>query len=708
MKKIVNKVFEKIRVLKIWLEVHHVETYAKIPVFALIAFLWIYLMTGSLKTSLVHLMSGFVVAGIRFILLDYPRLRGKSIRFRNNFSCEFSFVFVSVVSFCATLSLADELVTLVAAITWILLYISFARLQRLIEWVFGGVLPFCILLYAEYMQDNLQIAGRYLFKTEEVDRFGYALGLLFIIFVTLFFRTVFNNKRIGYYVAGFLFGLLSIVNFFVCAYTAQPFTLSDIKIAATAAGVMKAQAIEFSDWIRFAIGMLLLGLYFVIVTIVYKRKQPKQKTSRRIISTTLVCAMTVAIFFMSGFLGNKVLLYQGHIKYGFIGNFYFTMTNRIDIPRDAKDYVIEDRNDPGDYAPNVIIIMNEAFSDLEATFDISLSEDPLKYFHELQDNYPHGITYSSVKGNNTCSSEWELLSGSPTALTAKGAMIYKDIDNQMRSIVSLFNSRGYETLGMHPYYGFGYNRDNVYRNLGFDQIVFIESMDQDLDKYRGFVTDEENYKLLIEKYEENEAAGDDPFFCFNITMQNHGAYKTQQDDTVYIKGGKKYSDVNTYLSGLRYSDEALKMLLSYFERVEEDTIILIFGDHQPLIDNIFYEDVFGKSYASLTLDELKDVYATPYLIWANYDLNHEAAPETTSNCYLTNILFEVGGIPKSTWLNMVNEYQKSYPVITEIFALDHQGKMFETRTLLQSKKGLPDDPLNLYQKYSYGILCGTK
>lgn len=384
------------------------------------------------------------------------------------------------------------------------------------------------------------------------------------------------------------------------------------------------------------------------------------------------------------------------------------MNSHIKLPEDVKDYVIEDKNDEGDYKPNVIIIMNEAFSDLGKTFDISLNEDPLPYFHSLQEIYPNGITYSSVKGNNTCSSEWELLSGSPTALTAKGATVYADNTKPMRSIVSLFNSRGYTTVGFHPYFSFGYNRNNVYHNLGFDQIVFMEDMDDNLEKHRDYITDEENYNQLIKLYEENEVAGDSPFFCFNITMQNHGAYKTEQDDSIYITGKKKYKDVNTYLSGLRKSDEALKGLISYFENVEEDTIILFFGDHQPMIDNVFYEDIFKKPYEELTLEELTKVYEVPYLIWANYDINAAAAPDVTSNCYLTNVLFEVGNLPKSTWLNMIDEYQNQYPIITSIFTMDKQGTITETSSLLKQKKKTPEDLLSIYQKYSYGILYGIK
>jgi hypothetical protein len=154
------------------------------------------------------------------------------------------------------------------------------------------------------------------------------------------------------------------------------------------------------------------------------------------------------------------------------------------------------------------------------------------------------------------------------------------------------------------------------------------------------------------------------------------------------------------------SDDALKELVDYFSSVEEDTVILFFGDHQPMISTEFYADYFGKNYSDLTLEELRRVYSVPYLIWSNYELNEDAAPKETSICYLSNILFETGNIPKSTWLNMVDEYQEAYPIITDIFTQNSKGEIFDTKVHLNEIE--ENDLLNLYKKYSYGILYGTK
>ena len=51
--------------------------------------------------------------------------------------------------------------------------------------------------------------------------------------------------------------------------------------------------------------------------------------------------------------------------------------------------------------------------------------------------------------------------------------------------------------------------------------------------------------------EENEKAGDEPFFCFNITMQKHGGYIAEPYEDIVAKGKEDNSELSTYLSVFR-------------------------------------------------------------------------------------------------------------------------------------------------------------
>ena len=78
---------------------------------------------------------------------------------------------------------------------------------------------------------------------------------------------------------------------------------------------------------------------------------------------------------------------------------------------------------------------------------------------------------------------------------------------------------------------------------------------------REYITDEEMFEKLIDKYEENmENDPDTPLFIMGITMQNHGGYKDTYDNftnTVHYQGGY-YPDADQYLSCIHATDSAVE------------------------------------------------------------------------------------------------------------------------------------------------------
>ena len=61
--------------------------------------------------------------------------------------------------------------------------------------------------------------------------------------------------------------------------------------------------------------------------------------------------------------------------------------------------------------PNVIIVMNETFSDLSVLGDLETNQDYMPFFRSLKENTIKGWMYSSVYGGSTANSEFECLTG---------------------------------------------------------------------------------------------------------------------------------------------------------------------------------------------------------------------------------------------------------------------------------------------------------
>lgn len=73
-----------------------------------------------------------------------------------------------------------------------------------------------------------------------------------------------------------------------------------------------------------------------------------------------------------------------------------------------------------------------------------------------------------------------------------------------------------------------------------------------------------------------------------------------------------------YQSLAKESDTAFDKLLKYFEKVEEPTMIVMFGDYWPNLDLGFFNELFGKNFGTLDLFERQRSYRTPYVIRTNY------------------------------------------------------------------------------------------
>ena len=171
-----------------------------------------------------------------------------------------------------------------------------------------------------------------------------------------------------------------------------------------------------------------------------------------------------------------------------------------------------------------------------------------------------------------------------------------------------------------------------------------------------------------------------PFFMFNVTMQNHSGYQytySNFDQEIYLTGAMegKYPKVDQYLSLIKKSDTALQELIEYYSQVDEPTIICIFGDHQPSVESAFYEELFGKPTSELTLEEEQKMYVTPFMIWANYDIEEKTVEDISLN-YLATLLLETAELPMTAYQQYLTELHKTLPVITTLGYMDAEGSWY--------------------------------
>lgn len=353
--------------------------------------------------------------------------------------------------------------------------------------------------------------------------------------------------------------------------------------------------------------------------------------------------------------------------------------------------------------PNVIVVMNEAFSDLSVLGGFTASEDYMPFLHSLQqgaENTVTGMLNVSVCGGNTANTEFEFLTGNTMAFLPQGSIPYQQyIKGELPSLANDLREMGYQTVATHPYHASGWERDTVYPWMGFSETIFLDGYSRayDVRQYVGDAGCVEKIQYLYETKEEGQ-----PLFVFNVTMQNHGGYQDAYPNftpSVRVNGVENFS-VEQYLSLIKLSDESLKELVEYFSEVDEKTVVVFFGDHQP--NDVVAAPILalnGMAWNQLDEEALKLRYQVPYVIWANYDIEEAQNADTSAN-YLAAEVLKRAGIPTNAYQNFLLDLKETYPILSAMRTVRANG----SETPASEEGGRMDDyrRLQYYELFDRG------
>lgn len=431
-----------------------------------------------------------------------------------------------------------------------------------------------------------------------------------------------------------------------------------------------------------------------------------------------VAAAYLAVFFGTGFLSAMEIepsmwTTRGN---GFLLN--FSVCLRYSQVAEPKGYSVETMGSltgdtdsgaagTGTQPTNLIVIMNEAFSDFSVLGDFSVSQDYLPFFRSLTENTVQGTAYSSVFGGTTANSEYEFLTGNTTAFLPDGTVpFHMYVSDGAPNLGAQMKSLGFDTTFMHPYLASGWNRRTVYSNFGFDRVLFQNDL-ADAERMRDYITDQSNYEKLIELYESKEE--DQPFFLFNVTMQNHSGYDKPWSGlprTAALSGdlAGRYPTVDQYLSLIKQSDNAFEYLIDYFTQAEEPTMILMFGDHQPQVAGSFYNKVLGGSEDTWDAATAQKRQAVPFLIWANYDIQEAEGLQLSIN-YLSALLMETANLPQTGYQQVLNQLRQTVPAINAVGFMDTDGTWVSKRSQLSEDA---QAALDRYEMLQYNMLFDSQ
>ncbi len=455
----------------------------------------------------------------------------------------------------------------------------------------------------------------------------------FIIFVT-FSIAYLVKRRIFVYVMVSIFWLsVGITNGVILSYRTTPFTVTDLALLETVISIIPNYLSTVQIVLVAAGGILIIAILTLVFIFMPKHKQ--KINYKKSIAGILLLALLMSGYTNLAISQNWVSIYFGNLgyayrDYGFPYCFVNTWLNtgisapqaysadkilETFTPEELKEFNDEDQipvSISKNQKPNVIMLQMESFFDPTHVEDLSFSEDPIPNFRKLKEKYSSGFLTVPSIGAGTANTEFEVLSGMRVRFFGPGEYPYKSVlkDNTCETIAFNLKRLGYGTHAIHNHRGAFYGRNKVFPNLGFDTFTSLEYMNNVLRTPKNWAKDGVLTGEIIAALKSTE--GQD--LVYTISVQGHGQYPTKQiieNPKITMSGievEKEALAFEYYIQQIHEMDEFLGELVIALEKNDEDTVLVIFGDHLP----------------SLDIDDIelvnKTVYQTEYVIWDNLGL----------------------------------------------------------------------------------------
>ncbi len=456
-----------------------------------------------------------------------------------------------------------------------------------------------------------------------------------IIFATLAISILFRRRAFYLTMVSLVWLALGVTNGVILSNRMTPFTVYDFQSLKDGFSIVT----NYFSKIQIILGCI--GIVLLIAGIVFlwlKAPKKKEKVNYKVNSIAVLCVIVLTIAtsgiaiktgIVDTYFPNLAYAYRDNgVPYCFINTW---MNTGISKPADYSESSIkgifteeELETTVGKTTgieptkkPNIIFVQLESLMDPLTLNDVEFSEDPIPNLRKLYASTSSGkLTVPSI-GAGTANTEFESMTGMSLKFFGPGEYPYKNImlESTCESIPYNLKEIGYSTHAIHNHRGVFYGRNVVFPNLGFDTFTSVEYMNNVGTTPKNWEKDNVLTNQILDALDST----DGPDYVYTISVQGHGKYPTTQViENPKIKVTKAPTEelknqYEYYVNQIHEMDEFVGDFIETIKNYDEDTVVVMYGDHLPAIDNISEE----------TLTSGRSMYQTDYFIWSNFDMEEK-------------------------------------------------------------------------------------
>ncbi len=550
-----------------------------------------------------------------------------------------------------------------------------------LRWVRIGMILLLTLMQFYIMQYGLLPFPSFWFKM----RVGYfLLNVITILAVSLILLLFVQRWRYALLGSGILFSAWAVANHYVYMLHGSPLFLAELANTKTAMGVISNYSLSLWE-VPWAV-ITVVFYYFILLGGFWRLDKACGPLSLKVFAArlgllaVLVCPIYKFLLARDAKVINGVMVTYYANRYGFVcvaAADAAKSIHPIAIPEgysaDKLPEAVPVKAEQSEGYPDIILILNESFCDLEYYTSLKADRDYLAPYYGVEGAFFGHAAVPSV-GGGTNNSEFELLTCFPFYLVGSNAPFnYLDFNKVNCNAVQYMKRLGYYTAGMHFYSRENYHRSTAYPAMGFDESILGPRSEVTSEHYGRTGHLDSSYYRLMESYYD-AAPADQPRFFYLLTFQNHGGYSANDAslDTVHagVNFGVIDDQVDEYLSRIALSAEAFAELTEHFSQVDRNVVICMMGDHAPSFINSMESD---RTWPNRT-DRIAD-RTVPYVVWSNYGLDLSSCSSEINLFGLVPQLAEITGMPMTEYYRSVREMEKEDPIfLSDGFCLNKSGK----------------------------------
>ncbi len=457
--------------------------------------------------------------------------------------------------------------------------------------------------------------------------FAFFINWMIIMF-TMSICLVFKKRIAVISIVSIVWISLGVVNFVIMSQRVTPFSATDLLLLDSIDNIIERYLGPWS-LILILVAVVLVIVFFAFLWIKLPKYAEKINYIKNIIIISISFFLTFGVLeigLMTGTVSKKfpnmTIAYQ---EFGFPYCFTMSLVNTgVSQPNEYSREMVKsivnkmnktstvDKNDVKQ--PNVIFLQLESFFDVSKMVNLETSGEVTPVFNQLKKDYPSGYLTVNNIGYGTANTEFEIMTGMNLDDFGPGEFPYKTIlgTTTCESTAYILKEYGYATHAIHNNTATFYSRDAVFKRLGFDTFTSIEYMHPQEFTFNDWAKDKVLSDEIIKAIESTEETD----YIYAISVQGHGNYPTEdvlEEKHIQLISGiddeaRKYM-MEYYINQLYEMDLFIQDLVEKLSNVNEDIVLVMYGDHLPSL-NITEAELEGMN-----------LYQTEYVVWNNIDLD---------------------------------------------------------------------------------------